>query len=182
MLQSYTWTTILWGHPFKSWVGSLDAGISSEEMPCMLCGWYAWQKVCPCAMHWWEVWPQGLHGCLENYVNQGRFQPNRTKQKCSEVSQKKKHTITPVHNSQSSGTVEYTNCTSAEGSDPPNKSHGYDTKHSDDEVPAILELWGMWGTPSLPLLPGPLWPGVEMPLSRFEECWSLLMGSLDELL
>ena len=22
------------------------------------------------------------------------------------------------------------------------------------------ELWGMWTTPSLPLLPGPLWPGV----------------------
>ena len=24
----------------------------------------------------------------------------------------------------------------------------------------MLGLWGMWSTPSLPLLPGPLWPGV----------------------
>ena len=27
----------------------------------------------------------------------------------------------------------------------------------------MLELWGMWSTPSLPLLPGPLWPGVVTP-------------------
>ena len=27
----------------------------------------------------------------------------------------------------------------------------------------ILELWGMRSTPSLPLLPGPLWPGVVAP-------------------
>ena len=24
----------------------------------------------------------------------------------------------------------------------------------------MSELWGMWGTPSLSSLPGPLWPGV----------------------
>ena len=24
----------------------------------------------------------------------------------------------------------------------------------------MLELWGMWSTPLLPSLPGPLWPGV----------------------
>ena len=24
----------------------------------------------------------------------------------------------------------------------------------------MLELWGMWSTPLLPLLPDPLWPGV----------------------
>ena len=30
--------------------------------------------------------------------------------------------------------------------------------HSDGEVPAILELWGMRSTPSLPSLPGSLWP------------------------
>ena len=29
--------------------------------------------------------------------------------------------------------------------------------------PAVLELWGMRSTPSLPLLPGPLWPGVVAP-------------------
>ena len=38
----------------------------------------------------------------------------------------------------------------------PNECPGYDTKQSDGEVPAILELWGMRVTPSLPLLPGPL--------------------------
>ena len=37
----------------------------------------------------------------------------------------------------------------------PNKCPGYD-KQSDGEAPVMLELWGMWSTPSLPLLPGPL--------------------------
>ena len=45
----------------------------------------------------------------------------------------------------------------------PNEFPGYDTKQSDGEVPAVLELWGMRSTPSLPLLPGPLWPGVVAP-------------------
>ena len=27
----------------------------------------------------------------------------------------------------------------------------------------MLELWGMLSTPLLPLLPGPLWPGVVAP-------------------
>ena len=27
----------------------------------------------------------------------------------------------------------------------------------------MLELWGIRSTPSLPLLSGPLWPGVVMP-------------------
>ena len=27
----------------------------------------------------------------------------------------------------------------------------------------MLELWGMWSTPLLPLLQGPLWPGVVAP-------------------
>ena len=36
-------------------------------------------------------------------------------------------------------------------------------KQSDGEVPAVLELWGMQSTPLLPLLPGPLWPGVVVP-------------------
>ena len=39
----------------------------------------------------------------------------------------------------------------------------YDTKQSDGEVPAMLERWGMWSTPSLSSLPGPLWPGVVAP-------------------
>ena len=46
------------------------------------------------------------------------------------------------------------------GKTPPNKCPGYDTKQSDGEVPVMLEFWGMRSTPSLPLLPGPLWPGV----------------------
>ena len=46
---------------------------------------------------------------------------------------------------------------------PPNECPGYDTKQSDGEVPAVLELWRMRSTPSLPLLPGPLWPGVVAP-------------------
>ena len=27
----------------------------------------------------------------------------------------------------------------------------------------MLDLWGMRSTPSLPTLPGPLWPGVVVP-------------------
>ena len=46
---------------------------------------------------------------------------------------------------------------------PHNGCPGYDTKQSDGEVPAMLELWGMRSTPLLPSLPGPLWPGVVAP-------------------
>ena len=46
---------------------------------------------------------------------------------------------------------------------PPNECPEYDTKQSDGEVLAMLELWGMRSTPSLPSLPGPLWPGVVAP-------------------
>ena len=34
------------------------------------------------------------------------------------------------------------------------------SKRSDGEAPVMLELWGMRSIPSLPLLPGPLWPGI----------------------
>ena len=44
---------------------------------------------------------------------------------------------------QSAGTVEYTDCFSAEGKTHPNKCPGYDTKQSDGEVPVRLELWGI---------------------------------------
>ena len=37
------------------------------------------------------------------------------------------------------------------------------SKQFDGEVPVMLELWGMWNTPSLPLLPGPLWPAIVAP-------------------
>ena len=46
---------------------------------------------------------------------------------------------------------------------PPNECPEYDTKQSDWEVPAMLELWGMQSNPSLPSLPGPLWPGMKAP-------------------
>ena len=35
-----------------------------------------------------------------------------------------------------------------------------DTKQSYGEAPVLQELLGKWSTPSLPQLPGPLWPGV----------------------
>ena len=58
------------------------------------------------------------------------------------------------------GAVEYTNCFFVEGEDPHhNECPGDDTKQFDGKAPAMLELWGMWSSPSLPLLPGPLWPG-----------------------
>ena len=57
---------------------------------------------------------------------------------------------------ESAGAAEYTNCISAEGVRLPNECPGYDTKQSDAEDSVMLDLWGMWSTPSLPLLPGPL--------------------------
>ena len=44
-----------------------------------------------------------------------------------------------------------------------NECSGYETRQCDGEAPLILELWGMWSTPLLPSLPGPLWPGVVAP-------------------
>ena len=46
---------------------------------------------------------------------------------------------------------------------PLNECPGYDTKQSDGEVPAMLELWGIQSTPSLPSLPSPLWLSVVAP-------------------
>ncbi len=46
---------------------------------------------------------------------------------------------------------------------PTNECPAYGTKQSDGEVPVMLELWGIRDTPSLPSLPGPLWPGVVAP-------------------
>ena len=62
---------------------------------------------------------------------------------------------------QSTGAVEYTDCFSAEGLDPPpNKCPVYDSKQSDGAVPVILKRWGMQSTPSLLSLPGPVWLGM----------------------
>ena len=60
----------------------------------------------------------------------------------------------------SAGAVEYTDCITAVGYNSPNECPVYDTKQSDGEVPLMLEQWGMWSTPPLPFLPGPLWPEV----------------------
>ena len=43
---------------------------------------------------------------------------------------------------QSAGAVEYTNCTSAEESNPCNECLGYDSKQSVSEVPEMQGLWG----------------------------------------
>ena len=42
---------------------------------------------------------------------------------------------------------------------PSSECLGYEIKPSDCEA-QVLELWGMWSTPLLPLLPGLLWPRV----------------------
>ena len=57
----------------------------------------------------------------------------------------------PSFFSQLARAVEYTDCFSAEGLDPPNESLGYDTKQSDGLLPVILELLGVRSKPSLPL-------------------------------
>ena len=41
-----------------------------------------------------------------------------------------------------------------------NECPGYDTKQSDGKALVMMELLGRRSTPSLPSLPGPLWPGV----------------------
>ena len=44
-----------------------------------------------------------------------------------------------------------------------NSCPGCNTNASDGEA-QVLELWGMWITPSLALLPGPLWLRVVVPV------------------
>ena len=45
----------------------------------------------------------------------------------------------------------------------PDECPGYDTKQSDSEAAVMLELWRIRSTPSLPLLPYPIWPEVAEP-------------------
>ena len=54
---------------------------------------------------------------------------------------------------QSTGAVEYTDCIFAEGKTSPQEML---TKQSDGETLLMLELWGMWSTSLLPLVPRPL--------------------------
>ena len=56
------------------------------------------------------------------------------------------------------GTAEYTNCISAKGQESLNECPEYGIKQSVGEAPVMLGLWGMQSTPSLPSLPGSLWP------------------------
>ena len=49
----------------------------------------------------------------------------------------------------------------------------YDTKQCHGEVPVMPELWRMQSTPSLPLLPGPLKPGLVAP------SWVRSMGQIE---
>ena len=58
------------------------------------------------------------------------------------------------------GVEEYPDSISAEGWD---AQPVYNTKLSDDEAP-VMEPWGMWSTPSLPLLPCPHRSGVVVPV------------------
>ena len=58
---------------------------------------------------------------------------------------------------QLAGAVEYTDSisTGVGVKIPSNECPGYNTKQFHGEAPVMLELWGMWSTPSLSLLPGP---------------------------
>ena len=58
-----------------------------------------------------------------------------------------------MSSAQLAGTLEYIDCIS-------NPPHSW---QSDSEAPVMLEVWGMWSTFSLPLLPDPLWCRVVAP-------------------
>ena len=45
----------------------------------------------------------------------------------------------------------------------PNECPVYNTRQSDDKAPVMQQFWGLWSTPSLPSLPGQLWPRVLAP-------------------
>ena len=56
-----------------------------------------------------------------------------------------------------------------------------DTKESDSEPPVMVEVWGMRSTPSLPSLPGPLWPRVVAPdrvlsMDQIKLNWVLILN------
>ena len=57
----------------------------------------------------------------------------------------------------------------------------FDIQQSDGEAP-VLEIWEMWSTPSLSLLPGPLRPGVvaldwDLSMSQIElfDIWTVYL-------
>ena len=59
------------------------------------------------------------------------------------------------------GAVEYTDCICAEGQDSPPMSVPDMTRNN--VMALVLESWGIWNIPPLPLFPGPLWPRVVAP-------------------
>ena len=67
-----------------------------------------------------------------------------------------------LSSTQSAGTVEYTDCISAEGFNS-KECPGYDTKQSDGEGLVVLELWRMQSTLSLSSLPDLPWSKVVAP-------------------
>ena len=70
----------------------------------------------------------------------------------------------PTYVALSAGAVEYAPTAPPQRGKPgPNECPGYDTKQSDGEVPGMLGFGGIRSTPSLPLLPGPIWPGMIAP-------------------
>ena len=87
-----------------------------------------------------------------------------------------------IYIAQLAGAVEFTVCNSAERErHSRNECPGYDTRQSDGEVSVMLELWGMQSAPSLPSLPGPLWPGVIAPdrvlsMGQIELKWVLMLN------
>ena len=74
------------------------------------------------------------------------------------------------------GAVEYTDCTSAKGYDPPNMCPRYHIKPYDGENP-VLELWGMLSIPSLLLLPGLLLLWVVVIHKAF--CLDVALGHMN---
>ena len=82
---------------------------------------------------------------------------------------------------QSVGAVGYTDSTPEEGWDPTNECLEYEIKQSDGEVPVMLELFGMRNSPSLPSLPGSLWPAVVardrvLSMGQIELNWVLMLN------
>ena len=57
-------------------------------MPRKLRGWHPRQEACPRARRRRDKTPRGSRGHPENYINQERFRPRRTKQKAREISPK----------------------------------------------------------------------------------------------
>ena len=70
---------------------------------------------------------------------------------------------TQLNIAQLAGTVEYTDCTSSERYPPPKSVLDMTQNNLIGEAPVMMELWEMQSNPSLPSLPGPLWPGVIAP-------------------